>query len=129
MTHRDGIFLDKPKCNRLSKNNLVVPTQTIIAKGDSGASQHCFALNSQNALKNVIQVPRPNIILPNQEKIQAVAIVNIPIKNFSKQATTTYLLKDLTDTNLVSLGQLCDDDCHILLTKKKLHLYKKQEQR
>ena len=65
-----------------------------------------------------------SIILPNKEKTPAYATAHLPIKNFSKNATKTYLLKDLKNTNLISLGQLCDDGCYVLLTKKKLYICK-----
>ena len=75
-------------------------------------------------LQNASSVQGPKIILPNDQTIQAVATAHLPLNNFSKEATKTYLLQDLKDTNLISLGQLCDDDCHILLTKKKLYVCK-----
>ena len=75
-------IFNKTKCNLISTNNLVVPSSTIIAKGDIGTSHHCFALNTQNFLINVNPVPGPNITLPSQQTIQAVVTTNISIKNF-----------------------------------------------
>ena len=96
----------------------------IIAKGDSGASAHCFAYSSKNHLINVHHAAGPEIALPNQQKITTTATANIPLKQFSNAATKTYLLKDLQKTNLISLGQLCDDNCYVVLTKKKLYVCK-----
>ena len=69
----------------------------------------------------------PPIKLPNDSTIQTSATGNIPIQHLSPNATKTYLLQDLNKTNLISLGQLCDDGCHILLTKKNLYICKNKE--
>ena len=66
----------------------------------------------------------PPITLPNDSTIQTSATGNLPIQHLSQNATKTYLLQDLNKTNLISLGQLCDDGCHILLTKKNLYVCK-----
>ena len=105
---------EKIKLNNLSLNNSVVPLNTIVAKGDSGATRHCFSTNTEHLLTN-FGPTNTSIILPNNEKISAYATAHLPIKNFSKNATKTYLLKDLKNTNLISLGQLCDDGCYVLL--------------
>ena len=109
---------DKINLN-LSLNNSVVPQLSIIAKGDSGASRHCFSTHATKILTNIGPSPATSIILPNNQQIQAHATANIPIQNFSTNATKTYVLKELKNTNLISLCQLCDDGCYVLLTIKK----------
>ena len=120
------------KLNILLLNNSLVPSaaktlEPIIAKGDSGASAHCFAYSSKNQLINVHHANGPEISLPNQQKIKTTATANIPFRQFSHAATKTYLLKDLQKTNLISLGQLCDDNCFVVLTKKKLYVCKDKQ--
>ena len=70
---------DKINLN-LSLNNSVVPQLSIIAKGDSGASRHCFSTHATKILTNIGPSPATSIILPNNQQIQAHATANIPIK-------------------------------------------------
>ena len=109
-----NFITDKISLN-LSINNSVVPQISIIAKGDSGASRHCFSTHAKKILTNIGPSPDTSIILPNNQKLQAHATANIPLQNFSKNATKTYVLKELKNTNLISLGQLCDDGCYVLV--------------
>ena len=118
---------DNKKLNNWSLNNSVVPNSYIIAKGDSGASRHCFALEEKEKLQNVKFIQGPEIKLPNDSTIKTTATGNIPIKNLSNNATKTYLLKDLNNIHIFPLCQLCDNGCHILLKKKKLYVCKKKD--
>ena len=45
----------------------------------------------------------------------------------SKKAKDAIVLLDLKSLPLISLGQLCDDDCQVLLNKKKRRVYKNKE--
>ena len=115
----------KDKINlNLSLNTSLIPQNSIIAKGDSGASRHCFSTSSSKILTDIGPAPTTPIILPNNQEISAHATAHIPIPQFSKNATKTYLLQELKNTNLISLGQLCDDGCYVLLTQKKLYVCK-----
>ena len=42
----------------------------------------------------------------------------------AKKAT---VLPDLKSSSLISLGQLCDDNCKVLLDKKKLQVFKEND--
>ena len=118
------------KINKISNNNSVVPNclnsnlPITTAKVDSGTTKHCFSFNSKKSLLNFKQEIGPPIILPNSSKISSTATAHLPLKNFSPAATKTYLLNDLKNSNLISLGQLCDNACYIVLTKKKLNVCK-----
>ena len=115
----------KDKINfNLSLNTSLIPPTSIIAKGDSGASRHCFSTSSSNILTDIGPAPATSIILPNNQEISAHATAQLPIPQFSKNATKTYLLKELKNTNLISLGQLCDNGCYVLLTHEKLYVCK-----
>ena len=112
------------KLKNISNNNSVVPNclnsnlPITTAKADSGATKRFFSFNSKNSLLNFKQEIGPPIILPNSSKISSTATAHLPQKKFSPSATKTYLLKDLKNTNLLSLSQLCDDDCYVVLTKE-----------
>ena len=100
---------------------------SITAKGDSGASAHCFAYSSKNHLINVHHAAGPEIALPNQQKLQQLLLLTFLYNNSPMLLQKTYLLKDLKKTNLISLGQLCDDNCYVVLTKKKLYVCKDKQ--
>ena len=61
--------------------------------------------------------------LPDKSQILSVQRGKLPIKGISDNATETRIFNDLNHS-LISLGQLCDDDCKVILTKKKLVAYK-----
>ena len=46
--------------------------------------------------------------------------------NLLRKTTTANIFddKDLKNASLISLGQLCDDDCKVFLDKRKLAVYK-----
>lgn len=102
---------------KVSLNNFVDPSKTIIANVDSGASIYYFISNTKTSLIGLQLVCNPTIILSNDQQIYVVATAHIPLPNFSSTATKTYLLGDLKEANLISLRQLYDDNCHIVLTK------------
>ena len=65
------------------------------------------------------------MLLPNLQQITATKKGFLPLQ-LSKQATKTHIFeeKDLKNASLISLGQLCDDDCKVYLDKRKLLVYK-----
>ena len=93
----------------------------IIAKGDSGASQHYFRLQDSTALNNVQQDPHgPTVLLPNNDSITASHTAHLPFStHLSPHATKTSLFTDLQN-NLISIGQLCDDGCTVTFTKDQM---------
>ena len=48
----------------------------------------------------------------------------LPIKNLSTTATTAHVLPNLKSASLLSMGQLCDDDCIVTLDKSKMTVEK-----
>ena len=111
--------------------NSVDPHQKIVenyitAKADSGASCHCFKKSDENILNNIQQDANgPTLLLPNLQQITAKSKGTLPL-NLSRKATTVNIFdeKDLKNASLISLGQLCDDDCTVFLDKRKLLVYK-----
>ena len=121
------------KLNNLVNNNynsssVVQPTNKFhIFKGDSGATNHYVAPSSKSTLKNVVQNNEINVTLPDNSNIQSTHTGNINIPKLSNTATTAHILPALKDTSLISLGQLADDGCQILLDKATLHVFKNFE--
>ena len=59
----------------------------------------------------------------NHNTLQSTLQGNLIIKYFSERATNTKLFNDLNHS-LISLGQLCDDNCTVIMTKKNLKVIK-----
>ena len=101
----------------------------ITAKGDSAASGHYWRDEDAECLKNVKNQLGPQVTLPNNSSIQATKQGHLPLDlSLSKKATSTAILPSLKSASLVSLGQLCDDDCEVLLNKKKLTVSKNNKE-
>ena len=101
---------------------------TIIAKGDSGATSHYWRDKDRACLKNIISSPGPTVTLPNNTKITSREQGQLPLHaKFSSEALTTSILPGLQSSSLISLGQLCDNDCDVLLNKKSLFVVKDSE--
>ena len=98
----------------------------IIAKGDSGASRHYFKPSDANVLQNISPATDVKVILPDNSELTSTHKGLLPIlsNEISQQAKTSTILKNLNSSSLISLGQLCDDDCKVLLTKNKIHVVK-----
>ena len=115
-------FIPYSKRNKaLALNSSHLPTKTCtIAKGDSGASNHYFALRDVDVLDNIKPSNGTNVILPNSKHITSILSGSIPFTTtLSSAATETEVFPHLNH-NLISLGQLCDDGCTITLDKHNL---------
>ena len=61
----------------------------------------------------------PTVILPDTSTLTATKQGNLPIQQLSSAAKKTAVFDNL-QSSLISLGQLCDDGCTVVLTKKNL---------
>jgi len=103
-------------------------THTIIAKGDSAATNHYITEQDSLCLKNIKPNNSINVTLPNSVAISSNKQGELPLSNqLSTKGKTAIVLPDLTSSSLVSLGQLCDDGCEINLDKHKLSVYKDED--
>ena len=99
-------------------------TFTHIAKGDSGASQHYIATADAHLLKNITKTTEQNVLLPNNHNLSSTTTGIPPLTSqLSPKACKANILPML-HTSLISLGQLTDDNCTIILNKKFLHVIK-----
>ena len=107
------------KFNQFDKNT------KIIAKGDSGATNHYLRDEHKKNLDNVQSgLDRPLVQLPNNDVIEtsSTGILNLH-PALSMRAKEAHILPQL-GTSLISLGQLADDGCVIMLDKAKLRVFK-----
>lgn len=98
-----------------------------MAKADSGASRHYIRTQDTPVLNNVQPTSNgPLVNLPNNSTIKAEHIGHLPFDStqISPTATKAYALPGLASASLLSLGQLCDDNCKVILDQHKLQLYK-----
>ena len=98
----------------------------VTAKGDSAASAHYWREEDIACLTEIQTAPGPAVTLPNNTTIRATKQGNIPINaTLSSRAKNVVILPSLKSASLISLGQLCDDNCKVLLDKHKLYAVKK----
>ena len=99
----------------------------IIFKGDSGATNHYVTPAAASVLKNLRTNTSINVTLPDSNTICSTHSGIIDIPKLSTSATTAHVLPELSNTSLISLGQLADDGCLILLNNKFLKVFKNFE--
>ena len=89
-----------------------------ILKGDSGATNHYVSTDTLPILSNIYKNENINVQLPDNTTLSSTHTGTIKIPHLSNTATTVHILPGLQNTSLMSLGQLADDGCVILLNKK-----------
>ena len=68
-----------------------------------------------------------SVHIPTGEAISNTEEGNLPIIGVSSNATRARIFPDLKNSSLLSIGQLCDDDCFALFSKKYLTIFKDNE--
>jgi hypothetical protein len=83
----------------------------------------------QTALTNLQPTPfGPTVMLPDSTNIQATHSGQLSLHpSFSAKAKTAHVLDGITNASLISLGQLCDDDCIAVLDKKIIQVFKDKQ--
>ena len=99
--------------------NVPQPQINNIAKLDSGTSNHYLKLEHKNLLTNIHHVlSKHTINLPDNKTIQATKQGNLLLHpSLNSKATTALILPQLTIKSLISIGQLCDNDCTVVFKK------------
>ena len=101
---------------------------TIIAKGDSAASHHYWRQQDKEVLSNLKNISGPSVLLPNGDKISSTEEGLIPLSpKLSTIASTDMVLPGLQSASLISIGQLCDDNCDVFLNNHTLLAVKEKE--
>ena len=93
----------------------------IVAKADSGASRNYWRLQDTKCLKNITNKTGTPVTLPNKTTIIPTQEGTIPLSNkLSLSAQKATVLPALKSASLISIGQVCDDNCTMVFTKDKL---------
>ena len=87
----------------------------IIAKADSGASRHFWRECDQHILQNIRHSIGPSVALPDGSVIKASKAGTLPLRSLSAKAKEVQIFKGLKNASLISIGQLCDDGCDVML--------------
>ena len=97
-------------------------------KGDSAATSHYIRPIDKDCLSNIHPYTGPLVVLPDADSIPPSHQGTLTLHpNLSKDASTGTILPQLKSASLLSLGQLCDGNCDILLQKKKLYVLKNKK--
>ena len=129
MENRCGTINLSYKVNNVLKhkqNSIAVPqifnkpitSNPVVLKPDSGASAHFICTKDKHILENLKNEQGPNVMLPDMSVIRAKQKGTLPMTEVSAQAKSAHVLPNLKSVSLLSLGQLCDDNCEVKLTKK-----------
>jgi hypothetical protein len=66
-------------------------------------------------------------MLPDSTNMPVTQAGQLPLhSSLSKTATAAHILDGMTKSSLISIGQLCDDDCVAVLGKRKLQVFKRK---
>ena len=89
---------------------------------DSACTSHYIKQNTHCINKHTVN-DGVTVRLPNGATMQSKATCNLDIKGLTKKGTEANIFDNM-HVNLISLGQLCDDDCVITLLKTKALVHK-----
>lgn len=77
-------------------------------------------LQDEDTLEEVEDYEGQPISTPTTQQVRAVKKGYLPISNLSKRAKEAHIVKEIGTNSLISLGQLCDDNCKIQLDRHSL---------
>ena len=89
-------------------------------KADSGASRKLLRQEDAHILRDRQFNDRPAVHLPDMTTIRSHEKLSLNIPGLSTTENESFVLKKLKSASLLSLGQLCDDNCVVILHKKYL---------
>ena len=110
--------------SKIVSRTRIPPSKIVVAKADSGATNHYIRDCDAAILKNIRIFKGPTVQLPNDETLQSKAQGELSIPTISQVGRNSHILPGLTSSSLLSMGQLCDDGCEIKLTKSDIKIFK-----
>ena len=107
----------------------VLSSNVIFAKGDSGATSHYIRINdAKKCLYDIEDYNGPSVTLPDAGTIAPTLQGRLQLlSKLSKEGQRATALPKLKSSSLISLGQLCDDDCTVVLEKRKMLVVKNND--
>ena len=123
-------YIKRNSKNYLSQQNQLLSvasnnTYSSSLIGDSGASKHCLKSVDENILTTSKIIHNgPKALLPDCSLLSPSKDGHLPIGDLSPTATHSLVYPKLTNASLLSIGQLCDDNCLAIFDKKELNIVK-----
>ena len=110
-----------PSAHVLPANNFIESSPStsssdtiVMEKGDSAASHHYWRKEDTDILSNIKDSIGPSVLLLNDDKILSTQLGFLPLSpSLSVRATTAMIFPSLKSVSLISIGQLCDDNCEV----------------
>lgn len=85
-----------------------------MAKGDSAVSSHYWQKEDTKVISSVESIAGHSALLPNDDTIEVTSQHQLPLSpHLSNRANDDMILPGLKSASLISIGQLCDDNCDI----------------
>ena len=85
------------------------------------ASRHYRREEDKKVLDSIKKHFEPEVLLPNNNKIAITSQGLLPLStDLSSRACNAMILPGLKSASLISIKQLCDDSCNVLLNECKL---------
>ena len=95
---------------------------------DTGTSHHNLALGGRDPQQYAPYLANaPQVMIPNGNNITAKARYNLHLPNVSQEASEADVLPSFKHS-LLSVGQLCNDDCTAIFLIHKCTIYNKHYQ-
>ena len=115
-------------CNKIkqqlhSLNNISVNPQ-YTCKADSGATKHYIREKDFSLLTDVQCSDGPTVKLPDNSVLKSTKSGLLPIPNVTVEGRRAHIIPGLQSASLLSMGQLCDDDCEVRLRKNDMEVHK-----
>ena len=109
-----------------NQNEILNIRKTIVRlKGDSGISRHFMREEYQHCLEKIVDATGPMIIIPDTVTLQASKHGSLPLPSIlSLSETIAKIVQGLKSSSLLSLGQLCDNGCNVILNKQNIYAIK-----
>ena len=123
----DKRLLDQTKMDATYKQigNIISP----IMKADTGASNHFTKPDHESFLKNLSKLKGgPVAYLPDTTRITASKAGQLSLsRRLSDKSQRALVYPELKNESLLSIGQLCDDNCTAIFKRKHMKIYKDED--
>jgi hypothetical protein len=93
---------------------------------DSGCTSNFLSAAAPCSDKQAAHVPL-NVNMPNSTTIQSSHTCNLLLTDLPSQARQAHILPGLVHNSLISVGQLCDNDCSVTFTQDQVTVSKKRK--
>jgi hypothetical protein len=90
---------------------------------DSGCTSNFLSAAAPCSDKQAVHVPL-NVNMPNGTKIQLAHTCNLLLTDLPPQALQAHILPGLVHNSLISVGQLCDNECSVTFTQNQVTVSK-----